>query len=285
MKLEQEPNNKMLGFADNSPYKQGKMACGYSIKSMRELKELHKNENINVVIASRAGAEIASELTKNRITILGICCENRVIEYAPMTFEKLNFNSSIKLYAGDICDEIHMDDPYLYGLSINRSDKKHIYHDITSNYPLPDECIDSYQAEDVLEHIPQEKIVSVINEIYRILKQGALFRICLPDYFSPRLKRVSMKDSVGNVLYDAWGGGTYGEDGVGGGGHLWFPNYVTMSQILKQTKFGNVDFLCYHTEAEKLYMKDIDFSLGYIDRINSDMDVHSIYSMVIDCYK
>ena len=29
-----------------------------------------------------------------------------------------------------------------------------------------------------------------------------------------------MKDSVGNVLYDAWGGGTYGEDGVGGGGHL-----------------------------------------------------------------
>ena len=88
---------------------------------------------------------------------------------------------------------MHMSEPNLYGLSINKADSKHILHDITNHYPLPDNSIYSYQAEDVLEHIAFEKLVDTINEIYRILHEGGLLRICLPDYYSAYLVNSPME--------------------------------------------------------------------------------------------
>ena len=118
-----------------------------------------------------------------------------------MTFERLDLSKQITLYAGDICDEEHLKNPNLYGLSIHKADKRHILADITNEYPLPDNSIYSYQAEDVLEHIEPQKLVDTINEIYRILGDG-VFRICLPDYNSPYLKNISMKSKEGRILFD-----------------------------------------------------------------------------------
>jgi predicted SAM-dependent methyltransferase len=50
--------------------------------------------------------------------------------------------------------------------------------------PLQDNCVESYQAEDVFEHIDYDKLPEVINEIYRVLKPGGYFRLSVPDYGS-----------------------------------------------------------------------------------------------------
>ena len=80
-----------------------------------------------------------------------------------------------------------------------------------------------------------------------------------------------MHDKNGNIVFDPTGGGSYGMNGVVNGGHVWFPNYDNVRELLENTMFQNVDFLCYHTKDEKLVMKDIDFSLGHIKRIPTEI--------------
>ena len=171
-KLEKDNKYHMLGFADNSPLKQGYMAFDYPIKSLSQLKEMQSEIEFSVIIASNAWVEIGKQLEEMKIVIEGICINGEIEPYKPMSFDKINLKKSVYLYAGDICDEVHLSNPYLYGLSINKCDSRHIFHDITRKYPLPDECVDNYQAEDVLEHIEPEYLKESINEIYRILKVG-----------------------------------------------------------------------------------------------------------------
>ncbi len=275
----------IIGFADNSVYKQGKMVAGNVIMSMEDLVRLKSSMDFSIVIAAHMWREIGEQLEENNIPIKGIWQEGKVCSYEKMTFEKLDLTKQITLYAGDICDDVHIKNPNLYGLSINKTDERHILADITEKYPLPNDSIFSYQAEDVLEHIEFSKLVETINEIYRILGKG-VFRICLPDYFSPYLKEISMIGSDGTILFDPSGGGIYGENGVSKGGHVWFPNINKVKELLEKTKFKNVEYLCYHTEDGQLVRKNIDFSKGYIKRIPEvENEERPVYSIVVDCYK
>ena len=95
-----------------------------------------------------------------------------------------------------------------------------------------------------------------------------------------------MHDKNGNIVFDPTGGGSYGMNGVENGGHVWFPNYDNVKELLQKTMFKNIDFLCYHTKEEEVVMKDIDFSLGHINRIPTEIrERELIYSIVVDCRK
>lgn len=276
---------KVIGFADNSSYKQGNKVGSHVILSMHGLVQLKSDVCFSVIIAANKWYVIGEELEKFNIPIEGIYLGGNIVKYDRMSFEKLDLSRKIKFYAGDICDDIHMADSDLFGLSINKADSRHIFHDITNKYPLPDNCVYSYQAEDVLEHISPQKLIKTINEIYRILRKGGLFRICLPDYFSPYLKDISMKDKYGNIIFDPMGGGSYGANGVINGGHVWFPTFENVSKLLQETMFKDFLFLCYHTEKGLLVRKEIDFSKGHILRIPKDERSEWVYSIIIDCYK
>lgn len=277
---------EVIGFADNSPYKQHKIVGKYMILSLDNLIELKDEKNFSVIIAAKKWFVIGEELEKNHICIEGIYRDGKICEYNRMCFERLDLTRKIVLYAGDIADDVHMAKSDLYGLSINQADSKHILHDITHKYPLPDNSIYSYQAEDVLEHIEFGKLVDVINEIYRILQPEGLFRICLPDYNSSHLSDISMRDKDGKIVFDPTGGGSFGVNGVENTGHVWFPNYIIVRDLLEKTKFDRIDFLCYHTESGELIKKDIDFSKGYINRLPKADEINKpVYSIIVDCYK
>ena len=53
--------------------------------------------------------------------------------------------------------------------------------DILEGLPYEDNTVDLVRAHDFLEHIPIGKTVAVINEIWRVLKPGAIFRSLTPD--------------------------------------------------------------------------------------------------------
>ena len=202
-----------------------------------------------------------------------------------LTWKEVRKRKPLKLYAGDIFN------PELYeglvGLSITRSDERHVLHDVTHPIPLPDNSTDSFQSEDVFEHIPYEKLIPVVDEIYRILKPDGLFRLSLPDYGCDMLNNRTVKDSSGQLIFDPEGGGTPDAPG-----HLWFPQLDMVRNLLERTRFhsgGAIEYLHYYHMDSSFVLKPVDYAKGHISR-TPDFDSraknpHRPMSMIIDLTK
>lgn len=202
-----------------------------------------------------------------------------------LNWENIKQLTSIRLYAGDIPSKKEYNG--LIGLSLYQNNNRHIRHDITSPMPLPDNTVDSYQAEDVFEHIEYDKLLPIINEIYRVLKPGGYFRLSVPDYGCDLLINRSVKDNAGNVIFDPEGGGTQEDPG-----HVWFPRIDKMRALLERSHFaqkGEILYLHYYNMDGTFVVKSIDYSKGFIQRTpDFDKRVQVPYrpmSMVIDLIK
>ena len=211
-----------------------------------------------------------------------------------MKFDDIVDLKKIYLYCGDMPEQRRIvTNKEFVGLSLTRNDNIHINFDVTNPYPLKDNTVDIVQSEDVMEHIEYTKLTECINEIHRILKPGGLFRLSMPDYVCDVLYNRSRKDSDGNILFDYGGGGSYDEVNkkVIGGGHVWFPTYNSVYNLLETTNFDldNIEFFHYYDEDKKPITNRIDYSLGWISRTpDHDKRVEVPYrpmSIVVDCYK
>ncbi|MBA2588526.1 MAG: methyltransferase domain-containing protein, partial [Alphaproteobacteria bacterium] len=89
--------------------------------------------------------------------------------------------------------------PNFIGLALEPAHDREIKHDLTAPLPHADNSIAKIQAQDVLEHLPFDKVPFVLDEIYRVLKPGGVFRLSVPDYRSPPMKRRSIYDGRGRV--------------------------------------------------------------------------------------
>ncbi len=191
----------------------------------------------------------------------------------------------IRLYSGDVPERKEYEG--LIGLSLTRNNHNHLRHDITQPFLLADNTVDSFQTEDVFEHIPFEKLAPVVNEIYRVLKPGGLFRLSAPDYGCDVLQNRSIKDERGEIVFDPGGGGTPDSPG-----HVWFPRIDTVMQLLTKTKFhtsGTIELLHYYNKDGTFVAKPIDYSKGPVMRTpDFDQRVKKPYrpmSLVIDLTK
>lgn len=155
------------------------------------------------------------------------------------------------------------------GLSLKINNARHIRHDITTTFPIEDNTISHFQAEDVFEHIEYDKLPATIDEIYRILKPGGTVRISVPDYRYDVYYNRSVKDSDGNLIFDPIGGGSFANGKVVGGGHVWFPKIENVRSLLDNTKFktaGNIKFYHYYKEDGTPVLNDIDYSTLFVMR-------------------
>ena len=198
-----------------------------------------------------------------------------------MTFAEAATFNVLRLYAGDIPAVPLYENQGFIGLSIKQADWNTIKHDITRPYPLKDNSVDFYQAEDVLEHIPYE--------VYRILKPGARMRISVPDYRCDVYANRCQRDSAGNIVFDPDGGGWYRDGKLGGGAHLWFPLWENVKALTDQSPFTKVEFYHYYDENGNSVTRPIDYTLGYVDRTpDHDKRVQDPYralSIVVDLIK
>jgi len=201
------------------------------------------------------------------------------------TWEKLSGKPYVKLYAGDIPEMSQYNG--CIGLSITKSDHRHILHDITSPFPIADNSVDAFQAEDVLEHIRYDKLQPVLDEIFRVLKPGGLLRLSVPDYGCDVLQERSLTDSSGKIIFDPDGGGTIEEPG-----HVWFPRIDTVRNLIGKSEFsrcGTVEYLHHYNMDGSFVLKPVDYSKGHVDRTpDFDERVKSPYrpmSMIIDLVK
>jgi len=202
-------------------------------------------------------------------------------------FDDLEKMEVIYLYAGDV-PQNKLYTKYV-GLSLSQTNAQHIKHDVTKKLPLPNCCVDVYQSEDVFEHIELESLPSIINEIYRVLKPGGIFRLSLPDYRCDILYQRTKKDKNGEFQFDPEGGGDFLNGKVVKGGHVWFPKYEIVNELLNKTSFKNVTFYHYYDESGKGVTKTIDYSKGHVMRTpDHDKRVQNPFrpmSIVVDCIK
>lgn len=215
------------------------------------------------------------------------CCDSNGIMWS-----ELNHFSNLSLYAGDIPED-HPAYKTHIGLSLTQNNYNHIKHDITTPIPLPNYCVDSYQAEDVFQYIDYEKLPFVIDEIFRVLRPGVGFlRISVPDYRCDVLYDRSQKDASGKIVFDPAGGGAYVQGKIVGGGHVWFPTHEQVVSLLEKTKFkqyGFIIFLHYYDSNNQSITCPIDYSKGYVKRTpDHDERVKNPYralSIVVDLYR
>ena len=204
-----------------------------------------------------------------------------------VSFDDLVKKEFICLYAGDV----PQNDLYnkFVGLSLSQSNSQHIKHDVKKRLPLDNSCVDIYQSEDVFEHIELEKLPPIINEIYRVLKPGGIFRLSLPDYQCDILYNRTRKSEKGELLFDPDGGGMFADGKVVEGGHVWFPQYKTVRALLEKTNFKDIRFYHYYDESGKGITKPIDYTIGHVmrtpDHDSRVMDPYRPMSIVVDCIK
>jgi len=225
-----------------------------------------------------------------------------------MNFEILSKKQEIYLYAGDLkqwnCVPVEkrfqLTNKKWVGLTLpeygangkGTKDENHIHFDILDKMPLKENSVDIYQSEDVHEHIDFDFLENQINEIYRVLKPDGLFRLSVPDYNCDLLFNRTTKDENGQLMFDEGGGGwyDYNKKKIMGNGHVWFPTYEKVKNLLDKTKFKNINFLQYWTSRTNFVLNNIDYKKGYITR-TPDNDRRVMYpvrrpmSIVVDCYK
>tara|TARA_Y100000741_G_C18257599_1_gene559549 strand:- start:2913 stop:3539 length:627 start_codon:yes stop_codon:yes gene_type:complete len=208
-----------------------------------------------------------------------------------MYFSDIKNNKNIYLYAGDCVN--NKSNIQFIGLSLGYNNNTNINHNVLHKMDLFDNSVDIYQSEDVFEHIEYNKLIDVINEVYRVLKPGGLLRLSMPDYRCDILYNRSDKNENNEIIFDKGGGGNYDYKNkkVINGGHVWFPKYELVKNLLDNTNFENnkIKYLHYYDINNYSITKDIDYEKGYIQRTpDNDKRVQNPYrvmSIVVDCYK
>jgi SAM-dependent methyltransferase len=136
--------------------------------------------------------------------------------------------------------------PNFIGLALEPAHAREIRHNLTDPLPYGDGSIAKIQAQDVLEHLAFEKVPAVLDEIYRVLKPGGIFRLSVPDYRSPIQKRRSIYDARGRVIGDLlMGASSYLDQATGdvrvrfsedGEAHVWFPRYELITHLILKSE-------------------------------------------------
>ena len=279
-------NYDVVAFGDNDIYRQGLSYKGIPIIGYKELEEKYKG--FKVIVALADYYDEAQKLSSLGYAVMGYydAVQEKIFPWKKISWDDVKKKTKVRLYAGDIYSNFeHYPDDFIICLSLTNSNYRCIQHDITMPYPLESNSIDSYQIEDVIEHIEFGKTLHVLNEIYRILKAGGYLRLSLPDYHSPRLLYRSLLDREGKPVYDPGGGGRYVRGKVCEGGHVWFPTFEMVKGLLEWSDFKNYRFYRYYDELGYSFAETIDYDMGYISRTKE----HTVYgqdtSIVVDCYK
>lgn len=277
---------EIIAFGDNDPYKQNLIYKGIPVISFHEMREKHINDKIIVTIVNYY--EVAKWLDDCKFQVVGYydTIQEKVLPWQKISWKHISKKEKVRLYAGDIYTnfEQYPDDEVIC-LSLTNSNYRCIRHNITIPYPLEDNIIDSYQIEDVIEHIEKEKVVEILNEICRILRVGGYLRLSLPDYHSPLVLHNSFIDNTGKVIYDPNGGGKFIDGKVYDGGHLWFPTYEVVKELIDQSDFSTYKFYRYYDSNRRKYAEKIDYRMGYISRTKEHLSYKKDISIVVDCFK
>lgn len=151
------------------------------------------------------------------------------------------------LYYGNLSpEELQFRESRFVGLALHVLHERDVCHSAYDRLPCKESSIERIQAEDVFEHLEFSLIPKIFDDIYRVLIEGGIFRLSVPDYLSQHNLEDSFFDSKGNILGDTASGATITYDRsipgkrvlftTDGGAHLWFPTYDLVNELISKSE-------------------------------------------------
>jgi hypothetical protein len=173
-------------------------------------------------------------------------------------------------------------------------DKEIKYGDIVKGLPIADESVDGLFCSHVLEHLSYADFSTALNNSYRYLKKGAIFRIVVPDLEWYVRQYVQSKQSSSS-LEKARASSTFMKGtclgleesrmtlrrrlsgAFGGSGHRWMWDYDGLSTALADHGFADIKrFTQGHSEDEMFLRPERDHQFGSRD---------NPYGLAVECRK
>lgn len=151
------------------------------------------------------------------------------------------------LYFGNLCthERQYQSEKWL-GLALHPTHDRELEHDARQPLPVPDGSVQKIQSQDVFEHIPYDVLPPILDDIFRALAVGGVFRLSLPDYRSPYLRKRCVYDEEGRVIADLRMGGSVKYDRVtkqrrvefapNGNAHVWFPTFELVQDLVARSR-------------------------------------------------
>lgn len=177
----------------------------------------------------------------------------------------------MKLHLG--CGSRNFGDNWIH---IDGGDYPHLYsHDIT-NLPFADKSVDLIYASHVLEYFDREEAVTVLNEWKRVLKDGGILRIAVPDFEAMAdlyiMKEIGLKSFLGPL----YGKMKMGSDTIY---HKTCYDMFDLTILLQNVGFHGVKR---YNWRKTEHAKFDDHSQAYIPKM--DKEDGTLISLNIECY-
>jgi predicted SAM-dependent methyltransferase len=141
-------------------------------------------------------------------------------------------------------------------------------------FPLEDASVDYYYMSHTLEHVKPKRIPIILEEIYRTLKKGGIFRVIVPDFerllhlyfYEPeRLFKKGLpqgpewypQTKLGKVLAWMQTPDTYVKGAFNRSGHKMIFDYETLTYYLRNAGFENTYRTAFNECVEAFIGKDL----------------------------
>jgi len=164
------------------------------------------------------------------------------------------------------------------GLALRSKHEFEIVHNAYDPLPVQDNSIAKIQAQDVFEHLEYSSIPKILDHIYRALIPNGVFRLSVPDYHSPLLRRRTAFDENGDpiadlmmdtqVVYETKSAQRKVIFKNNGNAHLWFPTYHIVIELIIKSQIRKCSEIIF-------YQYFIDKNNWKVDNFpENDMHVH-----------
>jgi SAM-dependent methyltransferase len=138
-------------------------------------------------------------------------------------------------------------DEYVGRLRANR----YIFHNLEYSVPFVDGCVDFVYSSHSLEHLPVLRAAHLCREVFRVLKPGGVFRVCVPDLRIACQEYVKGNTQAALVLLFGSPAPTYYA------AHKWMYDFDSLAAMLREVGFVDV--------AEKAYREGATPQLADLD--------------------
>lgn len=115
--------------------------------------------------------------------------------------------------------------------------------DVTKGLTFKDSTVDCIYTNNMLEHLTEEEFMFVLNDCYRVLKEGGIFRLVVPDLFQHVAKYIKDKDADGfmhRIMLHGIGDERPLFVRLLSNHHLWMYDFQSISIRLKECDFTDI---------------------------------------------
>lgn len=143
------------------------------------------------------------------------------------------------------------------------------FMDVTKPWPYDDNTFDYAISEHMIEHVPEQKGLSMLKEAHRTLKPGGVVRIVCPDReFNEKLPGQDDLEFVHNYMELIFKRKAKPGDAakisnrtLNEQGHVWVPTGPQLKAQVEKAGFKNVK-LCKYGISEHSALNDVDIDDG-----------------------